>query len=143
MNNLRRAVMRSLLFVPGDSPRKLEKSLSTEADVLIFDLEDSVAPARKPEGRKILAAFLEDCSVNDVPRERLFVRVNALDTGHTLKDLAAVMPHRPGGIVLPKCTGMADLHLLSTYLDVFETLYSQADDGATGIIAIATETAGS
>jgi len=133
--------MRSLLFVPGDSPRKLEKSLSTEADVLIFDLEDSVAPARKQEGRTLLAEFLENCNTNKVPQARLFVRVNALDTGYTLDDLAAVMPHRPGGIVLPKCTGMADLSLLSTYLDVFETLYPQADGSATGIIAIATETA--
>ena len=52
--------MRSLLFVPGDSPKKLEKGLSSGADILLIDLEDSVALSAKPEARRVTAAFLAE-----------------------------------------------------------------------------------
>lgn len=141
--------MRSLLFVPADSPRKLEKSLQSGSDVLIFDLEDAVSLSRKEEGRIELVRFLTDLKRRDVQTPQLFVRVNALTTGMTLADLAAVMPCRPTGVVLPKSTGARDLALLSAYLDAFEHLYPT--DNAAGvavvpsvqtlIIAIVTETA--
>lgn len=136
-----RALMRSYLFVPADSQRKLEKSLDSGAAALIFDLEDAVSPARKEEGRNVLADFLARQSGKVAPQ--LFVRVNDLTTGMTLADLAAVMPHRPAGIVLPKCRGAADLNLLGSYLDVFEQLYPTSDTPLTSIIAIVTETADS
>ncbi|NYT61668.1 CoA ester lyase [Alcaligenaceae bacterium] len=136
--------MRSYLFVPADSTRKLEKSLGTGADALIFDLEDAVSLARKPDGRSILADFLTQIAKSGAATPDLFVRVNALDTGMTLADLAAVMPHRPAGVVLPKCRGARDLDLLASYLDVFEHLHP-APDGTppTSIVAIVTETADS
>lgn len=136
--------MRSYLFVPADSQRKLEKSLGTGADALIFDLEDAVSLARKAEGRSILADFLAQTRKSGVATPELHVRVNALDTGMTLEDLAAVMPHRPAGITLPKCRGARDLELLASYLEVFEHLYP-APEGTppTSILAIVTETADS
>lgn len=151
-----REVMRSLLFVPADSPRKLEKSLQSGSDVLIFDLEDAVSPSRKQEGRTELVKFLTDIRQTGLETPQLYVRVNALTTGMTLADLAAVMPCRPAGIVLPKSTGAKDLALLSAYLEAFEHLYPQVDtaqggtrssaltsSALTSIIAIVTETADS
>ena len=87
--------MRSLLFVPGDSQRKLEKALGSGADVLILDLEDSVAPASKAAARGISADFLRSHAGGASPV--LYVRVNDLSTGLTDDDLAAVMPARPAG----------------------------------------------
>lgn len=130
--------MRSLLFVPGDSLRKFEKASQGEADALILDLEDSVAADRKLEARGLTARML------DAPRGRQlrYVRVNALDTGLTLADLAAVMPHRPDGIALPKCADAGQVRQLSLWLDAFEAA-AGIEPGVTRIIAIATETAGS
>ena len=137
--------MRSLLFVPADSDRKLAKSLQSGSDVLIFDLEDSVSLTRKPAGRAELVRFFESDQIlalrNQTPRPGLYVRVNALDTGLTLQDLVAVMPCRPDGIVLPKCRGAHDVNTLANYLDAFEAQFARQDASQTRIIAIATETA--
>jgi citrate lyase subunit beta/citryl-CoA lyase len=129
-------MMRSFLFVPGDSTRKFDKARGGEADALILDLEDSVAASAKIEARQTVGDML------DAPREgpALFVRVNALDTGLTLDDLAAVMPHRPDGIVLPKCEGPQDLNTCANYLAAFEAAH---DLPPTRILAITTETAAS
>jgi citrate lyase subunit beta/citryl-CoA lyase len=128
--------VRSLLFVPGDSARKIEKAAVGPADALILDLEDSVAATNKPAARALTAQMLAR------PRgvQRWFVRVNAFDTIDTLADLAAVMPARPDGIVLPKCRGRDDVNRLALYLDAFEAAHG-APASATRILAIATETA--
>lgn len=130
--------MRSLLFVPGDSERKLEKALGSGADVLIIDLEDSVAPEAKPAARRTASAFV--ASERSRAAASLYVRVNDLSTGLTDQDLAAVMPARPAGIMLPKSSGGGDVMLLSTKLRVHEA-QNGIEDGATRIIPIATETA--
>ncbi|MCT7375706.1 HpcH/HpaI aldolase/citrate lyase family protein [Chelativorans salis] len=129
--------MRSLLFVPGDSERKLEKALLTSADVLILDLEDSVAPGRKEAARRTTADFL---SVNSNGPTLFYVRVNALSTGLMDGDLAAVMPARPAGIMLPKAEGGQDVTQLSVKLRVHEA-ESGIEDGVTAILPIITETA--
>jgi citrate lyase subunit beta/citryl-CoA lyase len=128
--------MRSMLFVPGDSVRKFESARKTAADCLILDLEDSVAPDQKVGARKIVVGMLKQ---ND-GRQKLYVRVNALDTGLTLGDLAAVVPARPDGIVLPKCEGGADIDKLSLYLDAFEAA-AGIEPGHIRIVPVATETA--
>lgn len=130
-------MIRSMLFVPGDSARKFESALRTAADALILDLEDAVAPSRKAEARQAAIEMLRLPPTHGKP---LFVRVNALDTGLTLADLAAVMPCRPYGVVLPKCQGAHDVKALSHYLDAFETA-AGTPCGITRILAIATETA--
>jgi len=131
--------MRSLLFVPGDDERKLAKALASGADALIVDLEDSVAAARKPEARRLAASFIRE-AVGTPARPRLYVRINAHGTGLVGEDLDAVMPAAPDGIMLPKCQTGDDVALLSAKLAVREA-ENALPDGATAILAIATETA--
>ncbi|WP_108882971.1 aldolase/citrate lyase family protein [Anderseniella sp. Alg231-50] len=90
--------MRSLLFVPADSERKIEKAMTCNADVVILDLEDSVALQNKPAARALAAQTLQR------PRSgpQVYVRVNALDSGLTSDDVAAVLPAGPEGIIQPK-----------------------------------------
>jgi citrate lyase subunit beta/citryl-CoA lyase len=132
-------MIRSLLFVPGDSPRKFASAMRGAADALVLDLEDAVAPSRKAEARSATAEMLRTGAGGD---KRLFVRVNALDTEMTLEDLAVVMPLAPYAVVLPKCSGATDVARLAHYLDAFEAA-SLRPVGGTRILAIATETAAS
>lgn len=129
--------MRSFLFVPGDSERKMAKGPASAPDGLILDLEDSVAADRKQIAREMVLAYLES---SDRGGPRLYVRVNALDTGLTLGDLAAVMQGRPDGIVFPKCVGQADVDLLAHYLDALEAREG-IEAGTTRVLTIATESA--
>jgi citrate lyase subunit beta/citryl-CoA lyase len=133
------AAIRSALFVPGDSPAKLAKSLSAGADALILDLEDSVAVERKEGARATTLAFLRDARKND-PRPLLMVRVNALDTGLTDADLDAVVAGRPDAIMLPKAEGGAAVAHLDAKLTAREAIHG-LPDGTIRIVAIATETA--
>jgi citrate lyase subunit beta/citryl-CoA lyase len=128
--------MRSLLFVPGDSEKKLAKSLGSEADVLILDLEDSVVAERKAEARRITRNFLAAASGGP----RLFVRVNPLASGMILDDLAAIVGARPDGIVLPKAAGGEDVRTLDHYLSALEARDGVAP-GSIAILPIASETA--
>lgn len=130
--------MRSLLFVPGDSEKKLEKSLSCGADVLIVDLEDSVAPARKEAAREIAAGFIRER--RSATAARLYVRVNDLGSGLIDDDLAAVVKLAPDGIMLPKACGGPDVTQLAVKLRVAEAEAGLADS-ATKILPIITETA--
>lgn len=127
--------MRSLLFVPGDSDRKLEKAFASEADIVVLDLEDSVAPANKEAARRNAAKWLGDRPA----RRGVYVRINDLSTGLTDDDLAAIMPARPHGIMLPKSNGGADVEHLSAKLRVSEARNGPGD-GVTRIIALITET---
>jgi len=129
--------MRSLLFVPADSERKLEKALASGADALILDLEDSVSADAKPRAREIAAAFLR---TNGSAAPSLFVRVNDLRSGLADADLDAVMAAAPAGIMLPKCEGPDDVMALAMRLRVREADNGLAD-GATRILPIITETA--
>lgn len=128
-------MMRSLLFVPGDSPRKFAKALGTNADALVLDLEDSVSLSAKNGARGTVAEMLD----TERAGKMMIVRVNAYDSGLTLADLAAVMAHRPDAIMLPKCRGGSDIDILDHYLSALEAA-NGCEDAATGIIAVATET---
>ena len=96
---------RSWLFAPGDSDRKMQKAADSPADIVLLDLEDAVTEDAKPKARTMISAFLE--SQPSAARRRLWVRINPLDGPHALADLAAVIPARPGGIMLPKSRGRA------------------------------------
>lgn len=126
-------MIRSLLFVPGDSERKLEKAAVSAADALIVDLEDAVLGSRRPEARELTARFLESR-----PELSIWVRINPLDTEDALADLRAVMPAAPAGIVLPKPRGVRDSVQLSKLLDVLEQ-DAGIEAGRTAILPIATE----
>jgi citrate lyase subunit beta/citryl-CoA lyase len=127
--------MRSLLFVPADSERKLARGLESGADALILDLEDSVAAANRGVARRQAREFLE---AHGPERIRRYVRVNPLASGLALDDLAATVPGRPDGILLPKCVP-EDVRTLDHYLSAFEAS-AGVPVGAIRIIAIATET---
>lgn len=129
--------MRSLLFVPGNSEKKLAKGFGSEADVVIIDLEDSVAAQDKAAAREIASAFI--AANRNATRAAIYVRVNDLSTGLTDDDLAALVPAMPEGIMLPKSNGMHDIEDISARLRVTEARAGVAD-GATRIVAIMTET---
>jgi citrate lyase subunit beta/citryl-CoA lyase len=103
--------LRSLLFVPGDRPDRMEKALHVGADGLILDLEDAVAPSNKADARWHIGRFLEANAAAN-----LWVRINPLDGPEADKDLAAVVPHHPNGIVLPKAEGGASVTELARRL---------------------------
>jgi citrate lyase subunit beta / citryl-CoA lyase len=102
--------LRSMLFVPGDRPDRMEKALGSGADALILDLEDSVTPAGKAGARDAIASFLAKPQ-RDVAR---WVRINPLDSGLTVDDLAAA--HGADGIVLPKSQSGEDVARLDAML---------------------------
>lgn len=103
--------LRSLLFVPADRPDRFARAAASGADALILDLEDSVAPERKDAGRAAVAEWL--AADRAVP---VFVRVNPLDGEYTQADLAAVLPGRPDGIMLPKAEGAGSVQALLAML---------------------------
>ncbi len=127
--------MRSLLFVPADSERKLARGLESGADAVILDLEDSVAAANRGVARMQAREFL---TAHGPDRIRRYVRINPLASGLALDDLAATVAGRPDGILLPKCLP-EDVRAADHYLSAFEAA-SGAPVGATRIVAIATET---
>lgn len=131
--------MRSLLFAPADSPKKLDKAMTSGADALIIDLEDSIAVDSKTNARRSAAAFLKEV-VEAAPRPYLLVRVNGLQTGLTDADLDAVVPARPDAIMLPKAEGGASIAHAAAKLAVREALNEIVEDQIK-IVAIATETA--
>ncbi len=130
-------VLRSMLFVPGDSEKKLAKAASVGADALILDLEDAVAAARRPLAREMIQDYLKAA---DRSQGELWVRINPLDTADALRDVAAVAKARPDGIALPKCDGPHHVLQLSHFLDALEAEHG-IEQGSIAICAIATETA--
>ncbi len=129
-------VLKSMLFVPGDSEKKMAKGLSGPASALIIDLEDSVAPERLPMARGLVNEFLK-ASQRTGPQ--LWVRINPLDTPKALQDLAAVTAGRPDGILLPKVGGAADVIALDHYLGALEAREGIVP-GSIRIIPVTTET---
>jgi citrate lyase subunit beta / citryl-CoA lyase len=128
--------LRSLLFVPGDSERKFARASDCGADALILDLEDSVAPPRKASARALVASLIDDKADLGF---RLFVRVNALDTGLTVDDLPAVVKPGLDGLLIPKVSGAADLEPIGARLDALE-LAAGMRPGSVKLAIVATET---
>ena len=132
-----RMKLRSMLFVPADSERKLAKAVDSAADVLILDLEDAVAESRKESARQMAAEFI----VAHAPSlsARLFVRINPLDTALAMGDLAAVAVPGLAGILLPKTRSAADIVRLGHGLDALEARAGIAP-GTIQVVPVATET---
>jgi citrate lyase subunit beta / citryl-CoA lyase len=137
MNQKTPLKMRSWLFAPGDSEKKMTKAMAGNADIAIFDLEDAVTPENKPLARQMVHDFLRQ---NAAQRERLWVRINPFDGPYTLQDLAAIIPAHPGGIMLPKVYGRADVEKLDHCLSALEVAYG-IEEGSTPVIVLITETA--
>ena len=133
-------IIRSWLFVPGDSDRKLAKGRGNPADALILDLEDAVSDDRQDQAREMTCAFLKENP--DRSQQKLWVRVNPLDHDFSLIDLAAVMPGAPDGIVLPKVHSAVEVNRMADFLLALE-VREGLELGSTKILSVATETAAS
>lgn len=126
--------LRSWLFVPGDSERKLAHAPGAGADALILDLEDAVTPQRQPIARGLVAEFIRSAARGAGPQ--CWVRINPLVTAAAREDLAAILPTGPAGIVLPKAAGPGEVRTLAGLLDQHDPALR------IGIVPIVTETAG-
>ena len=118
--------MRSLLFVPADGGKKLDKAMASGADAIILDLEDSVTVDRKPEARKSAQAFLKEAG-KAKQRPRLLVRVNGLETGMIDDDLDAIVPGAPDGILFPKAEGGPTVTHVDAKLNAREAIAGLAE----------------
>ena len=125
--------MRSFLFVPADSEKKLAKGAGSGADALIVDLEDSVALSNKEAARKSAVAYLKTAGRAG---PKLVLRINALDTPFWEADLEAVVPAKPDMIVVPKTISGACVKKVGDRID-------RLGGGDIGIGCVATETAAS
>ena len=130
--------MRSWLFVPGDSQTKLDKAAALGADVVIVYLEDAVAPPAKPTARMLAKSWLET-QAREPGGPARWVRINALDGPLWRDDLAAVMPGRPAGIMVPKAAGPEQLQVLAA--ELYETEQRVGvQPGSTKIVPLVSET---
>jgi len=123
--------MRSFLFVPADSERKMEKAVGVDADALILDLEDAIVPDARPRARELAVDYLQG-------KSNVWVRINPLDSADAIPDLEAVLPGAPAGIVLPKPRSANDAVTLAGRLDDLEARYG-IEAGSTRIMALCTE----
>jgi citrate lyase subunit beta / citryl-CoA lyase len=127
-------ILRSLLFVPADSEKKLAKAKSAPADALILDLEDSVAPENRPKARALMREFLKSRH-----SQAVWVRVNPVGSRDYGADLAETVAASPAGIVVPKVDGPEILHVVDGDLATAEHDRGLARGGLK-VIPIATET---
>ncbi|MBV9044887.1 MAG: CoA ester lyase [Alphaproteobacteria bacterium] len=127
-------ILRSLLFVPADSEKKLAKSKSSPADALILDLEDSVAPENRPKARQLAREFLTDKN-----RQSIWVRINPVGGPDFVADMEAVVAAKPTGLIVPKPDGPQDLLTLDAHLMALETKAGIAQRSI-GLLPVATET---
>ncbi len=110
---------RTVLSVPGHKPSWFDKGVASGADCLCLDLEDSVPAAEKDAAREAVAEAIRRISRSH-PKVGLFVRPNALDTGQTGDDLAAVIVPGITGVFAPKVGSAVDVHKYDALVDYFE-----------------------
>jgi citrate lyase subunit beta/citryl-CoA lyase len=127
-------ILRSLLFVPADSEKKLAKAKSSPADALILDIEDSVAPENRVRARGLAREFL-----NDRNRQSIWVRINPVGSSDFVADMEVVVPGAPAGLVVPKPDGPQDLLTLDAHLITLETKAGLAQRSV-ALLPVATET---
>lgn len=130
-------ILTSLLFVPGDSEKKMAKAQNSHASALILDLEDSVSAARTEVARTMVREFLQ--ARQDRSRQQLWVRINPLTTAMALADLVGIVAGAPDGILLPKVESAQDVLLLDHYLSALEQREG-VPPGHVRIIPVTTET---
>ena len=125
-------ILRTLLFVPGNQERRIEKARSVPADALILDLEDSVPPSEKDSARKMAAAAIKELTSAG---QEVFVRINSLQTNDVVPDIKAVITSRLRGIVLPKSESVDDIRRADTLIENAEK-EAGLDVGSIGILAL-------
>ncbi len=127
-------ILRSLLFVPADSEKKLAKARTSPADALILDLEDSVAADNRPAARALVREFLKDTHPQSI-----WVRINPLGSEDFIRDVEAVTACAPAGFVIPKPDGPQALNVIDAHLITRETQAGLAH-GTIRLLPVATET---
>jgi len=131
--------MRSLLFVPADGGGKLDKAMTSGADAVIIDLEDSISPERKGLARAAALEFLKSVCAK-AERPQLLVRINGLHTGMTDADLDAIVAGKPDAVVFPKAEGGSSVVHLDAKLTAREAI-AAVPEGSIKILAQAVESA--
>ena len=108
---------RAVLYMPGNEMREIEKATSLNVDSACLDLEDGVALSRKAEAREVVAHALRALDFSHTER---LARLNAVGSGLEADDLAAVLPARPDGIVIPKVSDAAPVRWVSEQIAAVE-----------------------
>jgi citrate lyase subunit beta/citryl-CoA lyase len=127
-------ILRSLLFVPADSEKKLAKARASAADALILDLEDSVSAANRPKARGLVQEFLKDSHPQSI-----WVRINPLGSDDFIRDVEAVVASSPAGLVIPKADGPHTLNVIDAHILTRESL-AGLPAGGIKLLPVATET---
>jgi len=127
-------ILRSLLFVPADSEKKLAKAKTSPADALILDLEDSVAAENRPKARALAREFLKHAHAQSI-----WVRVNPLGSDDFIRDVEAIVASKPAGLVVPKPDGPHVLGVIDAHLITRETT-AGLPQRSIGLIPVASET---
>ena len=127
-------ILRSLLFVPADSEKKLAKSQSSPADALILDLEDSVAAQNRPKARGLVKEFLKDRH-----SQSIWVRINPLGSEDFIRDVESVVVSKPAGLVIPKPDGPQTLREIDNHISTREAK-AGVHHGDIKLLPVATET---
>jgi citrate lyase subunit beta/citryl-CoA lyase len=127
-------ILRSLLFVPADSEKKLAKAKASPADALILDLEDSIAPENRVRARGLAREFLKEKN-----RQSIWVRINPVGGSDFVADMEAVVASAPAGLIVPKPDGPQDLLTLDAHLLTLET-QAGLPQRSIRLLPVATET---
>ncbi|MFZ1754446.1 MAG: CoA ester lyase [Caldilineaceae bacterium] len=126
---------RSLLFMPGDSTRKIEKATTLGADSIIADLEDAVALSQKQAARETVVACFARLDFG--PSERL-IRINPVSTTQWEDDLAQTVAAWPDGYVLPKTQSAAEVQAVSQRLSALEKAHGLEPESLRLLVQIET-----
>ncbi len=130
---------KSAIFIPGANEKMLSKAADLDADLVLFDLEDSVHQSQKETARVLVAQWLSEAR----PTSKTFgVRLNALDSHHLLADLIQILPAKPDLIMLPKVESGADLEQIDALINRVEA-ESGLELGSTKMMILTAETPGS
>ena len=132
INRLRR----SMHFVPGANEKMLHKSIATNADSLILDLEDAVTPDRKDEARQIVNDWLGS---GDFSRKERSIRINATDTPWWRQDLEVTMQNAPDSYVVPKVSSLDEIESISREISKWEAEYNH-EPMSVAMVLVSTET---
>ncbi|HEY1963114.1 MAG TPA: CoA ester lyase [Rhizomicrobium sp.] len=127
-------ILRSFLFVPADSEKKLAKARGSAADALILDLEDSVAAQNRPKARAMIREFLTEKHAQSI-----WVRINPLGSDDFIRDVEAIVASRPSGFVIPKPDGPHVLNVIDAHILTRENL-ADLPSGGIKLMPVATET---
>jgi citrate lyase subunit beta-like protein len=111
---------RALLYMPGDDRRKIEKAITLGVDCICMDMEDGVAVNRKAEARATIAKALQEL---DFGKSEKLARINSVGSGWEKDDIAAVLPYRPDGIVIPKIESLDQIQWGSEIIEMAELKY--------------------